>query len=219
MVLVGYWPLNESSGNTAYDHSRFGNDGTIYDGGDSTVPGANGILTQNAYNFDGNNDYVEIPHASQLFFTDSISASAWIYIDSLNEQKEIITLNQQIELSIKSSGELEPSVYTTPKDTWTQPTTSNTIALNKWVHIAMTYDRSNIVAYINGQREVLKSLNEPMDPTKDPKYIGKWYTDSQYFDGRISENRIYNHALTKQEIQYLYSVGKNGKHVSSKKQI
>jgi hypothetical protein len=62
MVLLSYWPLNETSGSTAKD-VRGNNDGTI----NGATMGANGILGNTAYDFDGDNDYVSIYHPTRPF--------------------------------------------------------------------------------------------------------------------------------------------------------
>lgn len=49
-------------------------------------------------------------------------------------------------------------------------------------------------------------------------YIGRYYwehTDDHWgFEGKIQEVRVYNHALTSQEVQYLYSVSERGLYTS-----
>ena len=48
---------------------------------------------------------------------------------------------------------------------------------------------------------------------------GSYGTNSEFFNGKIQEVRMYNHALTRQEVQYLYSVKSRGLHVSSNKTL
>ena len=53
--MVGYWPLDNGTGTTAYDHSGNENHGTLYNE-PTWVDGING----KALEFDGSNDYVKM---------------------------------------------------------------------------------------------------------------------------------------------------------------
>jgi hypothetical protein len=223
MVLIGYWPLNESSGSTAYDHSRNENHGTINDGGDSTVPGATGILGQNAYSFDGSNDYVNFGHRSYFSFgSGSFTISLWTYSQSSSNWQHILdkwdeTKSPQRGIRVLKSSEDKVSVDLNAD-------TSNLIGeslTEGWNHIAVyRKDDSTMELYQNG---VLKdSQTDSTNVSNSYKLcIGRRnnsYSDSiKFFQGAAGEVRIYNHALTPREIQYLYQVGKRGRQVTSKK--
>ncbi|MCL5006755.1 MAG: LamG domain-containing protein, partial [Patescibacteria group bacterium] len=100
--LVGYWPLNEGSGTTAYDESGWGNEGTL-GSTTSTDPGptwkTNGCLNNApCLYFDGVDDY-DILSASQIFNsidssgyeTSSWTLIAWAYATStVNDDTGII---------------------------------------------------------------------------------------------------------------------------------
>jgi len=73
--LVGYWKFDEGSGTTAYDSSGNGLDGTL-NGDPQWVEGQLG----GALDFDGNGDFVEIPHSTILSITDEITITAWTYM-------------------------------------------------------------------------------------------------------------------------------------------
>ena len=55
MTLIGYWPLNENSGK-AYDRSGNGNHGSL---NGAVTQGETGLLGNTAYDFDGNDDYIQ----------------------------------------------------------------------------------------------------------------------------------------------------------------
>ena len=53
MTLKAYWPLDESSGTTANDYSRNGNDGSI---NGANPNGGNGFLGRPSMSFNRNNN-------------------------------------------------------------------------------------------------------------------------------------------------------------------
>ena len=86
-----------------------------------------------------------------------------------------------------------------------------------WHHLALTYDSSNgsVVVYIDGQ--VVSSGTYPLGPVNlynsgltDPTfYLGKSYNDTRWFNGDLSEVRIWSRALSAEEINaegHFYSV-------------
>ena len=82
---VGFWPLNESSGTTAYD--IIGGNNGIYATG--STPGVaagppNAFFSGNtAANFDGNTGHVDIP-GGPLNITNAVTVVAWLQLSGLN---------------------------------------------------------------------------------------------------------------------------------------
>ena len=86
--------------------------------------------------------------------------------------------------------------------------------LNKWTHLACTYDRVTIRVYVNGEEVATGSLSESIITSSVPLSIGgKEYgsTIKRYFDGLIDEVEIFNRALTAAEIKSIYDAGSAGK--------
>ncbi len=71
--LVGWWKFDEGTGTAALDSSGNGNHGTIYNGA-AYVPGVSGT----ALEFDGTDDYVEVPHSSSLNAGNQITVEFWM---------------------------------------------------------------------------------------------------------------------------------------------
>lgn len=83
---------------------------------------------------------------------------------------------------------------------------------NQWYHLTVTFDKGNIKAYINGIEKLSDkvSLNSISLGAKHsdesggkPRcfWIGYSYDKNRFFDGAVSEVRIWNRALTAEEIQ------------------
>ncbi len=78
--LVAYYPFN---GN-ANDESGFNNHGTV--NGAALV--ADRFGNQNsAYQFDGNNDYINVPNSESLNFENSITVNFWIKVGEFFERE------------------------------------------------------------------------------------------------------------------------------------
>jgi hypothetical protein len=82
---------------------------------------------------------------------------------------------------------------------------------NKWYHVAVTFDRGNVKVYINGIEKASGSVGKSSislgaKHTNEEDgsrcfWIGYSYKDDRYFDGAVSEARIWNRVLTAEEIQ------------------
>ncbi|MBN1126010.1 MAG: hypothetical protein JXA82_13465 [Sedimentisphaerales bacterium] len=87
-------------------------------------------------------------------------------------------------------------------------------AFDTWVHIAHVYDGQNIRIYVNGVKiaDYAASLNTSSSTASAPLAVGFWGSyDASYqhgvFDGMIDEFRLYNYALSIQEIGQLWIEG------------
>jgi hypothetical protein len=160
MVLVGYWPLNESSKDpdapTAKDHSGNENHGTINDGGDSTVPGAQGIIGQNAYTFDGSNDYVRVSNKS-IFDTPRITVVLWFWVDSgsldfSGPVRSMIARDDNHEERAWKIGVTDEGIYHAElnADTRNVIEPSKAVETGVWTQVALSYDGNYSKLFENG---------------------------------------------------------------------
>jgi len=87
---------------------------------------------------------------------------------------------------------------------------SKGLPTNQWIHIALTYDSTTgaIKIYVNGklQSEGTKSLGKITLARNGTNgfYIGRSYEDGRYLAGEFSECRIWNKALTEEDINSQY---------------
>ena len=96
-------------------------------------------------------------------------------------------------------------------------TTATEITLNKWNHIIIVYNNSDVANnptfYINGVAltvgngltEVATPIGTRVSESTDTLYIGDETTGSRTFDGEITDVQLYNSALTQQQATQLYS--------------
>ena len=80
------------------------------------------------------------------------------------------------------------------------------IQLNEWTHLAFTFDQNlNYRFYINASLMSSGSSNQPLkNTTRILNYVGRgdWYPTQPDLDAILDELKIFNRALTQQEIQY-----------------
>jgi hypothetical protein len=223
VVLIGYWPLNESSGSTAYDHSGNGNHGSHIGGvGPSGTGTVNGPLGQSAYEFDENDDRIELPLKEiQL----PASVTVWLYTRSSGtggdpEGQGTIFSNfgnggDRFSVAHSNNYEHSLSIYLNHFN----ETQTYDFPENEWVHLGFVVGSSSSYAYVNGkQLSWGRGGSGATYLTKaDPWYIGSRAGGSRKVNGYLSELRLYNRALTPQEVKYLYTASQRGRQVTSSK--
>lgn len=90
------------------------------------------------------------------------------------------------------------------RDNFPDPNEKFGLPINEWIHIACTHDveSKTIILYINGakQCEGTMDVGSSISLSRGNFFIGKSYNDDRYFDGEISEVRIWNKIRTAKEI-------------------
>jgi hypothetical protein len=74
------------------------------------------------------------------------------------------------------------------------------LPLNVWTHLAVTYDGATLILYVNGVPVSSLAQAGAIQMSADPLQIGGDDLFGQYFAGAIDEIRIYNAALTPEQI-------------------
>ena len=83
----------------------------------------------------------------------------------------------------------------------------NFYQVDKWNHIAVTYDGLRVRAYLNSEFKARSNIstNSPFISSSGGLYIGNQIADhTEFFKGSVDDFRIYNRALSAEEIQLLY---------------
>lgn len=138
------------------------------------------------------------PIDTSVFVRNRITLSAWYY--SLDSQHNAIL------------GVGQDSVYKTfcLQESYSQFTierasgrfeTGYIMEQNRWYHLAATLNDSTIKAYVNGKE--VATFNQSMDVFEGKIGLGGWIDGGYSPDGYVTACRMYNRALTAQEIQKL----------------
>src|SRR3989344_473498 len=209
--LVGYWTMDGNKVNWATgavtDNSGQGNTGTIV--GMATSSGvAIGKIGQ-ALNFDGVNDYVNIPGTLSIP-ANTFTISMWVKLNSAGLTDTVFgQSNTTNSFVFRVDDVLSISALIT--GTVTAKTNNTIVTENVWQHIA--YSRSGTGAgthsiYLNGVSQALVTDSATnYTATANAKQIGQRGDNTNFAGGSIDEARIYNRALTAAEIQYLFKSG------------
>jgi len=215
--LVGWWRFNEGSGDTANDSSGNNHHGTLL-GNPEWASGPQGFGGALAFHpdkcigvdtgiFDPTNGTGQFTVALWAFwdgtgtFQHFLTKSAGWGADTMMFQFELwgahtdATYTDRVGVTYQSAGSVEFSIM--PK--------------NEWVHLALTFDGTNAVIYLNGVDEVGPkpfSIGPDVDAQVEIGYNSNRPTVSERtFHGSLDEVRIYDHALTGAEIQFIMQGG------------
>ena len=207
--LVAEWHFDEGSGSVLVDSSGNGNDGVIH--GATRVEGKYG----KALSFDGVDDYVDCGNGASLDITDAITIEAWVKIYS-DKDMMIVDKKSYDASSYHASyamGWLIPGGEYNRKYV-ERLTIGGSMAaaeyvwsptLGQFYHLVSTYDGSHMKLYRGGSEIVSRRQTGSISTSNNPVVVGyrRGNTDL-YFSGIIDEIRIYNRALTADEIKSHY---------------
>lgn len=199
---IAYWKFGENTGTTAKDSSPNGNDGTLH------VPTwVTGHLGP-GLSFDGVDDYVSVPHSSNLNIANEITLMAWVKLAQLNVQQSILWKKYESDwgnyiLRVHPTNALWFTLNIV--DVGFVDYTSGSVALDTWVQVVATYDGAFMRLYKNAVPETPQAQTGLIRTLgTDSLFIGQNGFNSDWFKGIIDEARIYNVALTASQIRELY---------------
>jgi hypothetical protein len=203
--LVGWWRFDEGSGATAYDFSGFGNDGALLNDAGWGL----GYLSNSSVLLDGDDDYVEVPHADILTVDNEVSVMAWINTSRLEPpgqgyQGIIAKGNSTRSYSLYTTAAGPLHFSTTSAGAFVGSTSSTPVPVDEWVHVAAVVVDGGHVYYMNGEPAGTggSGIELPGTADIDTVVIGRTHEGTgRSFLGLIDDARIYNHALTQADIQ------------------
>ncbi len=200
--LVAEWHFDEGSGSVLADSSGNGNDGVIH--GATWVEGTYGT----ALSFDGVDDYVEVPYSSSLDITGAITAEVWVQVlNSQYSNNHPFMLSHQTASIIGYGLQFEERTYTQKVQfvvgnggSWQITPFSSGLSFNSWHNIVGTaIDGGNMKLYVDGVLNTKATFSGDIGGANGQLRLG-----GNRFKGIIDEIRIYNRALTADEIKSHY---------------
>jgi len=203
--LIGYWAFDDGSGTRAQDGSPNKNHGTLM-GNPQWVPGKVGM----ALKFDGVDDWVEVPHAAILTVDKEVTVAAWINTSRYTGGPgggdwQAILAKSNDPRSYSFYTQVSGALHFSTAGVGTLSTA--TVPLNEWVHVAAMVIGGMHRYYINGQPagEGGGGIVLPGSADTATVMIGVTHEGSNEFLGMIDEVRIYNRALTPNQVLDLFN--------------
>ena len=163
------------------------------------------VRKQGALNLDGNS-WAEVHDNASVDLTNGVSVEAWVKWDTSGVTDRGIlgkwsssvgymlykSLPSRVNFFINGSF----SIYINLTD--------------GWQHIVGTFDGANRKIYINGALEITDADTSTISTNSLPVEIGRFATvEGAVIDQPIAQPRIYNRALSAEEIQRNFNAGKN----------
>ena len=193
--LIGYWPMDEGSGDTVGDASGNGNDATALDV--NWVPGMYG----SALEFDGVLSAVDIPYSADMTPTEGATISAWVFPTD-DSRGLILGQFEAYGMAVNTGLQLKSVIW---GDDWIEE--GITIPLDEWSHLAMTWNVANgdRMMVLNGELVAERPDAVPVPQVQNNLGIGVWMGwpaewGDDWFMGTIDDVKLYNRALTVAEI-------------------
>jgi hypothetical protein len=203
--LVGHWSFDGKymnwATNQALDSSGQGNNGTLVNMSTTTSP-TRGVIGQ-ALSFNGTSSTVTISNATSLQLNGSFSACVWTRIESSATQ---VILEQWYPSVGWHIGIASNVIFSDVDGTNANRIQSGTLLLHTWYDVCLIYNGTSQTLYINGS-SVASHASGASPGSSQPIYIGSNGVNS-FFSGALDDVRIYNRALSPQEVQTLYDLGR-----------
>ncbi len=212
---TGDWQMDETTWTGAtgevVDSSSNTNNGTTYNNLANTI-----AYLCNGGNFDGSNDYIEIPHDSSLNGSSELTYSAWINPQSWTGVDQIMSKSVhgggsgRAQMGIFSeSGVLKGRAET---NGGRYEVTTSLPGTGQWTHVSLVFNGTSLRLYTNGVlRDTDTFSTTTLVQNTDPLMISKRYPNSTYFfSGRIDEVLVFQSALPATGIQRMYNNYQSG---------
>jgi len=192
--LVAHWTFDEGSGNTAGDSSGNNKTGTLING----PMWVEGKVGSGAVSFDGKDDSILTTldlDGSKLF-----SISLWVKPnDVASTERHLFTCGQDQQI-YKTNDDLW---YKTNRDT---TVASNVLSSNTWSHVVVIFDGATVKIYADGTL-IITETKSAIDSVGSCVIGSLGTTGTNFrFTGVLDDIRVYNRALSADEVSELYSL-------------
>ena len=216
---VSMWQFNEGKGNIAFDRMNESQDKIVgYSGFTEGVRGS-------ALRFDGYTTHISKAFDAELFLSEGFTIEAWIAPQTYPWNWTAI-VNQEEDhkkgffFGVDFQGFI--GLKLAIEDNWYECVSKEAIPILKWSNIAGTFDsQKGLTVYINGEEAGFVSVEGTMTPAENIHLlIGESNTRTypalteremskipspMVFDGLIDELKIYDHAISADQVQEKYA--------------
>lgn len=200
MSLRVWLPLTKDLRNQGLDDVTVTNNGATFD--------VNGKLG-GCYSFDGStssiNTNINIPNFA---LDKTYSITCWVCPSGTSGQKPIIGIGSDWSWTIfQQDTDLRFVQWDESSFRWGDPAISGVFSANTWVHIGVVWNQGILLFYKNGEKiyewtaPTSRTIKVSSDTVKIGGNIYAW--GNNYFNGKLNDVRIYDHALSPLEIKHI----------------
>ncbi len=206
--LIGYFPLEETSGTDTDDASEFDNDGELrgtLDFATNSVPGRFGA----ALELNGVDDeYVSLGDVALYDLRRGLTVAAWFTVDAFGDGDETLARKGDDAWRLKRDGTAPVLEFTCdgllagdggePHVRGARPVDDGA-----WHHAAGVYDGTALYLYVDGALDASAPASGMIAANDGSVHFG-----DNAWNGVIDEVRVYNYGLRAEEIRALFENGR-----------
>ncbi len=200
-------PFDEPSGATTFDDASGNGHDAACSGDSCPTAGLEGPRAT-ALDFDGADDYVEVPYSAQLN-PDSFTVAAWVKASGGSGAYRSVFTSRDTNATngymIYATGDNYWQLWIGTSGGWSS-VGSAPVVLDRWTHLAATYEGGTLRFYVNGQPAGSQSGAYLSSNTQRPLRVGAGATEGDptfFFPGAIDDVRLYAEALAPAQIDAL----------------
>ncbi|MCP4656293.1 MAG: PASTA domain-containing protein, partial [bacterium] len=207
--LAGDWPLDEASGSVVLNRSSGGPDGTLTGGErvalpDTPFPG------QQALELDGTAAYLEIPHAPEIHLGEPdqcFTLEVWVQaVAGVGDEQVIVEKGSELGVFpyalryrpadghfvfVRAPGGGEAPVSVVSAESFPD---------GAFHHLAAVRDGAALRLYVDGASQAQATDTTGAIPGETPLHAGSRGGESAFFEGALTELRLWRRARTVEEI-------------------
>ena len=168
------------------------------------------VRKQGALNLDGNS-WAEVHDNASLDFSSGMSLEAWVKLEDTTQvilgKWDFAGNKKEYLLYYNASTNVLQAFFGNGSSV--QFTSTSYTGDGSWIHFVGTTDGSTITPYLNGVAGTTTAQTTSLGASDIPVRIGVDNIGGGYSPNPIAQPRIYNRALTAEEVQRNYNAGKN----------
>ena len=149
----------------------------------------------NAIDFDGADDFAEVPDADSLDLTTGYTLECWFRADSLGGLRGLIS-----KWHTSGANGYSLRLNDTEFEFDGRSTSGLALETGRWYHVAAVNDAGTRTLYVNGAAAALSGTATAVSANSNPLRLGSDY-GGRWFDGTMDEVRLWNDVRTEAEIR------------------
>jgi hypothetical protein len=197
--LVGWWKFDETEGAIAADSSGNGHRGSLRG---NPIWRPQGGKRGGAIELDGKSAFVEIANESAFDISGQLTISTWVNIKSVPQEWTAIVTKGDTGWRLATEYSQKAFHFGADAMNWLNGTTE--VNASQWHHVLCVYDGQKLSTYLDGKLDISKPWSGALGSNDFPVCIGENAEQpGRFWHGLIDDVRIYNYALSTDEIKAL----------------